>query len=779
MMRCLASVLSAALAGILLAGPTDELSGSFWVRFSDSPAVGSPTNGVVCACGSDGRLSLRFLARRDEILGDWTVTTPQGVSEDVWHHVAYSYSMMRRRAVLYLDGYWQCENANDALPHLSGTGTVDAVACEFADVRAYPTARDMARLLVVPRAETLERTGTLIASLAQTEGSSPTAAHRTWTRHLARHLSAIAAREESAERPSLTVAELEELTRSVASLGTYAHVPKRALSNGFAVQVTEFPSLETVETCGIPQRGTFTDRMRLTLTPGERGTASLVIHAFRPLTNVTVSVSDLVATNGSRIASSRVDVSLVRRWFRPDASLGGSRRQRLLVPGLVLHDADLVRVTETSARNYLRFDWPTGTAYEDCSEPDGESPVWRDDFPVRDAATLRPVAIPSAGRTQQFLVSVDLDRDVAPGNYSAQVDVRTSRGALSMVLQVAVLPFLLPPRAPETFIMAPWNEWTPGAQRRGADVRYPSQGGPIRTLGTEESRALREMARYFDCLARLDPTFRERADDVLRVGADLPKIRARLVRRILTAYADGAKDSPSVRTADVALAALSSVSVPAAAETEKKLMLRLLTEREAASLKRVYLELGELYEREAVRYSAGSDPEKTKRVVAAYLEAFNQDPTDLDVARRLVCAFLRAKDFAGALGFLGDRLKDEALDGRIGPLWGDCCYWTGDYAGAITHYEPFVPSLDPGARLPPDRRDRLASCFYVLGRYRDCMDAVERCSDRLDGAARKAAARRRLKAVIDAQATTDGDGCDIITEQLKGDNEGEEVSECK
>jgi len=778
MMRCLASVLSAALAGILLADPADELSGSFWVRFSDSPAAGSPTNGLVCAYGSDGRLSLRFLARQDEILGDWKVTTPQTVSADVWHHVAYSYSMMRRRAVLYLDGRWQGENANDALPHLSGTGTVDSVACEFADVRAHAFARESSQLVVVPRAETLERTSALIAALARIEGSSPTAAHRTWTSHLARRLSALAAREESAEHPSLTVAELEDLTRSVDSLGTYARVPKRALSNGFAVQVTEFPSLETVEPCGIPERGTFTDRMRLTLTPGERGTASLVIHAFRRLTNVTVSVSDLVATNGSRIASSCIDVSLVRRWFRPDASLGGSRRQRILVPGLVLHDADLVRVTETSARNCLRFDWPTGTAYEDCSEPDGEPPVWRDGFPVRDAASLRPVDIPRAGRTQQFLVSVDLDRDVAPGNYSAQVDVRTSRGVLPMLLQVTVLPFLLPPRAPEKFVLAPWNEWTPDALCRSADVRYPAQGAPIRSLGTEEMRSLRETARYFDCLARLDPTFSGRADDVLRVGVDLPLVRARLVRRILMAYADGAEDESSVRTADVTAVATSAKS-PEDADAEKKLMLRLLTEHEPSALKKVYLELGELYGREAVRYSARPDPEKTKRAIAAYLGAFNQDPTDLDVASRLVGAYLQAKDCVGALGFLRKRLKDETLDERIGPLWGDCCYWSGDYAGALAHYEPFGPSLDPGARLPPDRRDRVAACYYALGRYRDCMDALERCGEGLDGKVRKTAARAHLKELIDSQFPTEDERCDIIAGQSKGEKESEEVSECE
>lgn len=61
---------AAVLCATLLAGPKDELSGGFWVRFGSLPGVCSPADGVTCAADADGKLTLTFKARPEEILGD-------------------------------------------------------------------------------------------------------------------------------------------------------------------------------------------------------------------------------------------------------------------------------------------------------------------------------------------------------------------------------------------------------------------------------------------------------------------------------------------------------------------------------------------------------------------------------------------------------------------------------------------------------------------------------------------------------------------------------------
>lgn len=439
---CLAAVL---VGGFALAGPKDELSGGFWVRFGSLPGICSPADGVTCAADADGKLTLTFKARPEEILGDWTMSARDRIARGEWHHVAYNYSMMRRRTSVYLDGHWQWENADLELPHLSGEGRVDTCGCELKDVTAYPNALESERLTVVAKDVSLPELERIAAEARALAAKAPTGGLKGWMADLAKRAGEAAAKERAAELPSLTVAAFKAMKRELRNAAAYAAAPKSALADGFAVQVTEALSQEPVMPFDIPKRGEFTDATRLFLCPNESEAASLVVHAFRPLTVKNVAVGELSGPGGAKLKVR--DVSLVKRWYRSGLAwlaYHNDRRVRTLVPDLLLHDADLIRVDEEATRNYLRLDWPTGRAYVDCSDPDDGFLKWEPSLPFRDADTLQPVAIPAAGRNQQFLLTFRAEKGTKPGDYRGTARIETDAGTKDVKLLVKVLPIELP-----------------------------------------------------------------------------------------------------------------------------------------------------------------------------------------------------------------------------------------------------------------------------------------------------------------------------------------------
>ena len=439
--------LSAALVcGFAFAGPKDETSAAFWIRFDALPAQCSPAAGVICSADAGGHVKLTLKACPDEVLGDWEMPVRDAVRKGEWRHVAYNYSLMRRRASVYLDGHWQWENADLELPRLSGEGCVETTGCELRNVRVYPVAHESERLVPMARADAI---GGLLfgvgAEAKELAARAPTGGLKSWMTELAKRASDRADAQAAEELGVVTVAEFKAMRRELANAKAYAAAPKAALAENFALQVTEPLSQEMVMPYAIPKRGTFTDETRLFLCRGESEPLSLVVHAFKPLTVRNVSVGELSGPGGAKLKVR--DVSLVKRWIRSGGawlSYLNDPRARNLVPDLLLHDDGLIRVDETARRNYLRLDWPTGTTYADCSDPADGFLQWNPYLPFKDADTLQPVKIGEAGRNQQFLLTFRTEKDTKPGDYRGTVTVSTDAGDKGLRLLVKVLPVDLP-----------------------------------------------------------------------------------------------------------------------------------------------------------------------------------------------------------------------------------------------------------------------------------------------------------------------------------------------
>ena len=78
-----------------------ELSAAFHVTFDRLPSAESPVKGPFeVTAEADGRLTVRFFAEATDLAGDFVCSTTTKVKAGEWHHVAFTYSLIRRRVTL-------------------------------------------------------------------------------------------------------------------------------------------------------------------------------------------------------------------------------------------------------------------------------------------------------------------------------------------------------------------------------------------------------------------------------------------------------------------------------------------------------------------------------------------------------------------------------------------------------------------------------------------------------------------------------------------------------
>lgn len=167
--------------------------------------------------------------------------------------------------------------------------------------------------------------------------------------------------------------------------------------------------------------------MDLVAAKGEVESGSFVLRSgSEQLRNVLVDVDDLVSSSGQvRIAATNVDVSVVKCWFqaggRVDRTVDGTKR---LVPELLLHNPDLVRVDYGNQVNLVR-------------NPQSNE----------DSKQLIAFDVPKQFN-QQFWITLQVPKQVSPGSYSGRIrvsfDVGLRHEAQQIVLNVQILPFELP-----------------------------------------------------------------------------------------------------------------------------------------------------------------------------------------------------------------------------------------------------------------------------------------------------------------------------------------------
>lgn len=192
----------------------------------------------------------------------------------------------------------------------------------------------------------------------------------------------------------------------------------------------------------------------IVMAKGEFEPGSFLLKSEREIDKVELKVGTLRTSDGKVIPAEDVDLRTVKVWYQNGNawfSYFGDTGMKL-VPELLLHDENLVRVDEAKKANYARLTAKDGSVSErwinpprefDSSYADGT--VFRSMAPgFSDAATLQPVRL-AKDAWKQFVLTVRSTKETAAGLYTGAVSVTAGGKALAMVpVSVRVLDFELP-----------------------------------------------------------------------------------------------------------------------------------------------------------------------------------------------------------------------------------------------------------------------------------------------------------------------------------------------
>ena len=169
---------------------------------------------------------------------------------------------------------------------------------------------------------------------------------------------------------------------------------------------------------------------------------------FSPQKNFTLRVGDL--RDGSRVfPQAAIDAKVVKRWYRSGGAwmtYHADKRQRVLVPDLLINDDSIMRVDEIRASNEMLMRWPRGDRYVDISRYDYDQ-VYMDHatIPFRDAESLQPLDLPEAGRNQPYCLTFNVSTNTVPGLYTGKIELLADNKPIGDVaVNLRVLPFALP-----------------------------------------------------------------------------------------------------------------------------------------------------------------------------------------------------------------------------------------------------------------------------------------------------------------------------------------------
>lgn len=191
--------------------------------------------------------------------------------------------------------------------------------------------------------------------------------------------------------------------------------------------------------------------VRVVAARGSRESASFLVLPFLDMEGVRLEASDLRGEGGGTIAAAQCDLRLVLCWYKGGTawhSYFSDPKRRTLVPELLVHDQELVRVDHASRDNFVRLSSAAGPVYRWMSYPaelSGRHDVFNHAVePVADAPRLLPFRL-RAGQLQQVWLDVAVPADCAAGVYRGTLTLKAPGQAdLALSLQVRVLPFALP-----------------------------------------------------------------------------------------------------------------------------------------------------------------------------------------------------------------------------------------------------------------------------------------------------------------------------------------------
>lgn len=428
-----------------------EFSASFDLKFDKGFLDFSKESGKIgaglfeCSLDKDRHLLIRLLTPEDDLLGpDYLMRSSMTLEPNRWYHVALNFSNNRRRATLYIDGKFQWENSDLNLPLLQfSENSTQHEKASIRNLKLYDYELDSEALTdFTPSAEEFQKQNTRLSTLIDTARNP---SFKNWCTALQKELDA-------AKKDGSTLSAWKHLLKQIGNAERIASelAGNKGITNQ-ALMVYTVPAIsqELRLPYDLPTDGEASSELRLMAAKDEFESASFVVVPFAPVKKLELKISDLKC-GADTIPASAIDAKLVKRWIRSGGawlSYHADKRQRVLVPDLLLNDENLIRVDEKRKTNELRLSYPDGEVYRDVSRysPGNDPNFDTDREPVRDAATLQSVALPEAGRNQQFYLTFHAPKDAKPGIYRGTITLMADgRNAGTLNLLFRVLPFELP-----------------------------------------------------------------------------------------------------------------------------------------------------------------------------------------------------------------------------------------------------------------------------------------------------------------------------------------------
>jgi len=153
--------------------------------------------------------------------------------------------------------------------------------------------------------------------------------------------------------------------------------------------------------------------------------ASFIIRSGdNDLDNMNVEVADFKANNNDKnndvkigiISKSLIDIRTVKCWYQ--AGVGKDANQKTLVPELLLHDDDLVRVDYENQVNLINSR-------------------------IKDSEYLKLFRIPKH-QNKQIWLTIHIPEGTPPGTYNGSINIYNNNYKKSIKIKLVVLPFALP-----------------------------------------------------------------------------------------------------------------------------------------------------------------------------------------------------------------------------------------------------------------------------------------------------------------------------------------------
>lgn len=196
--------------------------------------------------------------------------------------------------------------------------------------------------------------------------------------------------------------------------------------------------------------------LRLAGCQGQYVSATFVVGAREANIQNLLAVPSALSGPGGSIPAEAVDIRVLKWWYQVDKLpteagadfLLGNPATRVLAPGLLLHDDDLIRVM--GGENYARlqngeYRWISDSTKMDNTYPG--DPVYNptpSEFPIKDSEHLEQVQVPG-GTYKQYWVTVRIPEGTVAGTYRGRIALRSSHGTLDIEIELLVYPFQLEP----------------------------------------------------------------------------------------------------------------------------------------------------------------------------------------------------------------------------------------------------------------------------------------------------------------------------------------------